>query len=121
MFYSIESNAQQLLHRTQFMLHDFLLNPAAAGSRSRAIVQTGRRVQWQGIEGEPVNSFVSFHSPIEVKAKRKIHTQKHTTRFATPIFLSFLRKNKINCHLTKNNNINVTTNASSLFSFFCCD
>ncbi|NQY67726.1 MAG: PorP/SprF family type IX secretion system membrane protein [Flavobacteriales bacterium] len=64
---------QQLLHRTQYTLHDFLLNPAAAGSRTKAVVQVGKRYQWVGIPGQPTTFFGSFHSPIAAPKTRKVH------------------------------------------------
>jgi type IX secretion system PorP/SprF family membrane protein len=51
--------AQQNVQYTQFMLNDYGLNPAIAGSSRGYMFMVGRRVQWAGFAGAPESNFAS--------------------------------------------------------------
>jgi type IX secretion system PorP/SprF family membrane protein len=54
-------HSQQLSLRSQYMMDDFLLNPAIAGTKTYNPISTTFRRQWSGIEGAPVTQTISFH------------------------------------------------------------
>lgn len=49
---------------TQYIFNNYLLNPAISGVESYMDLKVGYRQQWTGLEGAPVTSYVSFHTPI---------------------------------------------------------
>lgn len=53
-------NAQQGILYSQFMLNDYGLNPAVAGSGKDWTVMMGRRTQWRGFAYAPETSFASL-------------------------------------------------------------
>lgn len=58
--FALSSFAQQNPQYTQFMLNDYGLNPAAAGSSRGWMFMVGRRVQWQGFETAPETNFANI-------------------------------------------------------------
>ena len=61
------SFAQQKPQFTQYVLNNFILNPAIAGIENYVDLKAGYRAQWQGLEGAPVTSYISIHAPIGKK------------------------------------------------------
>lgn len=55
---------QQLPVYSQFFFNPYLYNPSYAGTDHRLTVMFTHRQQWIGIEGAPVTSNVSIHSPL---------------------------------------------------------
>jgi len=53
------AKAQQNVQYSQFMLNDYGLNPAVAGTTKEIMFMVGRRVQWQGIALAPETNFGS--------------------------------------------------------------
>jgi type IX secretion system PorP/SprF family membrane protein len=56
--------AQQLPQYTQYVFNNFLFNPAVAGIENYTDAKFGSRVQWSGLNGAPVTSFLSVNAPI---------------------------------------------------------
>lgn len=56
--------AQQKPQYTQYILNNFILNPAIAGIENYIDVKAGYRAQWVGLDGAPVTSYLSIHAPI---------------------------------------------------------
>lgn len=56
--------AQQKPQYTQYVMNNFILNPAIAGIENYVDVKAGYRAQWQGLDGAPVTSYISIHAPI---------------------------------------------------------
>ncbi len=63
--------AQQAPLYTQFMLNDYGLNPAVAGSRKDWNFMVGRRTQWRGFEFAPETNFVSVVKDFGKKGYRR--------------------------------------------------
>lgn len=59
-------NAQQRPQFSQYMVNNYLLNPAVAGSYSYTDLRFGFRDQWTNIEGAPRSFFLSAHSNLRV-------------------------------------------------------
>ncbi len=56
---SITIEAQQATHYSQFMMNEYGLNPAVAGSGKGLYVMVGRRTQWRGFAYAPETNFVN--------------------------------------------------------------
>lgn len=53
--------AQQVSLQSQYMLNDFILNPAVAGTKNYIPINLNFRRQWVGIDGAPVTQTLSAH------------------------------------------------------------
>jgi type IX secretion system PorP/SprF family membrane protein len=62
--------AQQRPQYSQYMLNNYLLNPALTGIEDYADVRIGHRQQWVGLEGAPATYYVSANMPIGKQATR---------------------------------------------------
>lgn len=49
---------------TQYILNNYILNPALSGIENYTDVKLSYRKQWAGINGAPVTSYLSMHGPI---------------------------------------------------------
>lgn len=56
--------AQQLPHYTQYILNNYILNPAVAGIENYTDVKLSHRHQWVGIDGAPVTTYATIHGPL---------------------------------------------------------
>ncbi len=64
---------------TQYVLNNYILNPAVTGIENYVDVKLSARNQWTGIDGAPVTNYVSIHGPI---GKSDLRTS--ATSFAVP-------------------------------------
>ena len=53
------SEAQQTMRYNQYLLNNYLINPAYAGTHNKWEFMTGRHAQWIGFDNAPTNTFVS--------------------------------------------------------------
>lgn len=60
----MQASAQQRPQYSQYMLNNFLLNPAITGIEDYADVRVSHRRQWIGLDGAPVTSYVTAHTPL---------------------------------------------------------
>ena len=60
----VKSIAQQLPQFTQYMFNTISVNPAYAGSREALNLTALHRNQWAGIDGNPITTTVSLHTPL---------------------------------------------------------
>ncbi len=58
------ANAQQKPYYTQYILNNYILNPALSGIENYTDVKISYRNQWTGLTGAPVTSYLSVHGPI---------------------------------------------------------
>ncbi len=49
---------------TQYVLNNYILNPAVSGIENYTDVKLSHRNQWTGIDGSPVTTYFSIHAPI---------------------------------------------------------
>jgi len=61
------TKAQQKPIYTQYVLNNFIINPAITGIENYTDVKLSHRQQWTGIDGAPVSTYVSIHAPIGKK------------------------------------------------------
>lgn len=59
--------AQQKPHYTQYVLNNYILNPALTGIENYTDIRISHRHQWVGLADAPVTSYVSLHTPIGKK------------------------------------------------------
>ncbi len=61
---SFQGLAQQEIQSSQFMVNPFLLNPAYSSMDDNIDAKFSYRNQWIGVEGAPVTTYFSIHSPL---------------------------------------------------------
>ena len=71
--------AQQRPHYTQYILNQYILNPAISGIENYTDVKLSHRHQWVGIQDAPVTTYLSVHAPLGKK-----DTRSTATSFAGP-------------------------------------
>jgi type IX secretion system PorP/SprF family membrane protein len=57
--------AQQRPHYSQYILNTYIVNPAVAGIENYTDVKLSHRHQWAGLEGAPVTTFLTIHTPLK--------------------------------------------------------
>ncbi|QCR23899.1 type IX secretion system membrane protein PorP/SprF [Pontibacter sp. SGAir0037] len=71
---SWQVQAQQRPQLSQYMLNNFLMNPALSGIEDYADIRVSNRRQWVGIDGAPTTYYVTAHAPINKgAASNKFH------------------------------------------------
>lgn len=60
----LSAKAQQKPQYSQYMLNNFLLNPAVTGIENYTDLKAGYRSQWAGLNGAPVTSYVTINTPL---------------------------------------------------------
>lgn len=73
------TQAQQRPHYTQYILNQYILNPALTGIENYTDVKVSHRHQWAGIDGAPVTTYLTVHTPLGKKDYRTT-----ATSFALP-------------------------------------
>src|SRR5687768_16197717 len=63
-------NAQQKPHYTQYVLNQYIINPALTGIENYTDVKLSHRHQWVGFDGAPVTTYATVHRPIGKKDLR---------------------------------------------------
>lgn len=58
------ADAQQRPHYTQYILNNYILNPALSGIENYVDVKLSTRDQWVGLDGAPKTSYISIQGPI---------------------------------------------------------
>jgi type IX secretion system PorP/SprF family membrane protein len=66
--------AQQKPHYTQYILNQYIVNPALTGIENYTDLKLGHRHQWVGIRDAPVTSYLTIHAPIGKKDFRTTAT-----------------------------------------------
>ena len=71
---AIDTFAQQKPYFTQYILNNYILNPAISGIENYTDLKLSYRNQWTGIDGAPVTTYLSIHSPVGKKDYRTTAT-----------------------------------------------
>jgi len=66
--------AQQKPHYTQYVLNQYIVNPALTGIENYTDLKVSHRHQWVGIQDAPITSYLSVHGPIGKSDYRKTAT-----------------------------------------------
>lgn len=56
--------SQQRPQFSQYMVNQFVLNPAVAGTEDYVDIKAGYRYQWLGMSGSPITYYISAHTPV---------------------------------------------------------
>ncbi|WP_439880711.1 PorP/SprF family type IX secretion system membrane protein [Pontibacter sp. MBLB2868] len=73
---ALQANAQQRPQYSQYMLNNFLLNPAITGIEDYTDIRISNRRQWVGLDGAPVTYYLTAHTPINKgAASNKFHKE----------------------------------------------
>jgi type IX secretion system PorP/SprF family membrane protein len=62
--------AQQKPHYTQYVLNQYIINPAISGIENYVDVKMSVRDQWVGLTGAPKTSYLTIHAPLGKKDYR---------------------------------------------------
>lgn len=74
----LQALAQQKPHYTQYILNQYIVNPALTGIENYIDIKLSHRHQWVGIQDAPVTSYLSIHGPIGKKDFRTTATSFET-------------------------------------------
>lgn len=72
--FSLNSEAQQRPHYTQYILNNYILNPALSGIENYVDLKLSTRDQWVGLNGAPKTMYLSVQGPIGKKDYRTSST-----------------------------------------------
>jgi type IX secretion system PorP/SprF family membrane protein len=75
--FSFAGLAQQKPHYTQYVLNQYILNPALSGIESYIDIKASHRHQWVGIQDAPVTSYFTIQGPIGKTDSRVSATGVH--------------------------------------------
>ena len=64
---NVLADAQQKPHYTQYVLNQYIINPALTGIENYTDVKLSHRHQWVGFDGAPVTTYATVHRPIGKK------------------------------------------------------
>lgn len=71
---AMQAFGQQRPQHSQYMLNNYLLNPAISGIEDYADIRLSHRRQWVGIDGAPSTYYLSAHTPLNKgAASNKYH------------------------------------------------
>ena len=59
------SYGQQIPQYSQYMINDYILNPAISGMHDHFEVKSNNRIQWVGVNDAPRTFLLSIHGPIK--------------------------------------------------------
>lgn len=65
--YVLPLKAQQRPHYTQYILNNYVINPALSGIENYVDLKLSMRKQWVGIDGAPSTFYITAHGPIGKK------------------------------------------------------
>jgi len=70
MLFLVAAWAQQKPHYTQYILNQYIINPALTGIENYIDVKASHRHQWVGLQDAPITSYISIHGAIGKKDYR---------------------------------------------------
>ncbi|MEI6265869.1 MAG: type IX secretion system membrane protein PorP/SprF [Sphingobacteriia bacterium] len=62
---SIGLSAQQRPYYTQYIMNNYIINPAVAGIENYWDVKASHRMQWVGLQDAPVTTYLTIHGPLK--------------------------------------------------------
>jgi len=79
----LQAYSQQKPHYTQYILNNYILNPALSGIENYADVKISARDQWVGLNGAPKTMYLTIHAPIG-KKDYKTNTTSYNVQGENP-------------------------------------
>jgi type IX secretion system PorP/SprF family membrane protein len=78
----LSAAAQQRPYYTQYIMNNFIVNPAMAGIENYTDVKISHRAQWVGLDGAPVTTYFTIHAPLKKSEyDRETATSFHRSGF----------------------------------------
>ena len=65
MFMTVVVTAQQRPYYTQYIMNNYIINPAVAGIENYWDVKASHRMQWVGVQDAPVTTYITMHGPLK--------------------------------------------------------
>ncbi len=62
---AVVSHAQQRPYYTQYIMNNYIINPAVAGIENYWDVKASHRLQWVGLKDAPVTTYLTIHGPLK--------------------------------------------------------
>jgi type IX secretion system PorP/SprF family membrane protein len=79
---ALSAAAQQRPYYTQYIMNNFIVNPAMAGIENYTDVKISHRAQWVGLDGAPVTTYFTIHAPLKKSEyDRETATSFHRSGF----------------------------------------
>ncbi len=72
--FSITGKSQQRPHYTQYILNQYIINPAISGIENYTDIKMSVRDQWVGLNGAPQTGYFTIHAPLGKKDYRTSST-----------------------------------------------
>ncbi len=69
-----DAHAQQQPQYTQYLINNYILNPALTGIENYTDVKISHRHQWVGLQDAPVTTYLTLHTPLGKKDDRTTAT-----------------------------------------------
>ena len=60
--------AQQRPYYTQYIMNNYLINPAVAGIENYWDMKLSHRIQWVGLQDAPLTTYITLHGPLHKAA-----------------------------------------------------
>ena len=70
----LTASAQQKPHYTQYVLNNYIINPALTGIENYTDIKISHRHQWVGFQDAPVTTYLTLHTPLNKKDFRSTAT-----------------------------------------------
>jgi type IX secretion system PorP/SprF family membrane protein len=70
LIFSITAKSQQRPHYTQYILNQYIINPAISGIENYTDIKISARDQWVGLNGAPRTTYLTIHAPLGKKDYR---------------------------------------------------
>ena len=62
---AVVAHAQQRPYYTQYIMNNYIINPAVAGIENYWDVKASHRLQWVGLKDAPVTTYLTIHGPLK--------------------------------------------------------
>lgn len=59
------TSAQQRPYYTQYIMNNYIINPAVAGIENYWDIKASHRLQWVGLQDAPVTTYITMHGPLQ--------------------------------------------------------
>src|ERR1700760_4893994 len=69
--------AQQQPQYTQYIINNYILNPALTGIENYTDVKISHRHQWVGLQDAPITTYLTIQGPLGKKDERETATSFH--------------------------------------------
>ncbi len=66
----LQGSAQQKPHYTQYILNQYIINPAITGIENYVDIKASHRHQWVGLQDAPITTYLTIHGPMGKKDYR---------------------------------------------------